>query len=132
MKVCKFGGSSVADAVQIKKVKEIIQSDRQRVYVVPSAPGKRFDDDSKVTDILYAYHAAVSRGKRRRDFRGDRQRFIEIRDGLGVSTDIESHLNKIAAESRRRRRGHTVSRGEYLNGLLLADYLGFDFIDPAG
>jgi len=134
MKVCKFGGSSVADAAQFKKVKEIIQSDRQRVYVVPSAPGKRFDGDAKVTDMLYAYHAAVSRGEGGDDiFEEIRRRFIEIRDGLGVSTDIESHLNKIAADVQAGAgEDYTVSRGEYLNGLLLADYLGFDFIDPAG
>ena len=134
MKVCKFGGSSVADAAQIKKVKEIIESDRQRVYVVPSAPGKRFEGDTKVTDMLYAYHAAVSRGESGDEiFEEIRQRFIEIRDGLGVSTDIESHLDKIAADVQAGAcEDYTVSRGEYLNGLLLADYLGFDFIDPAG
>ena len=105
MKVCKFGGSSVADAVQIKKVKEIIQSDRQRVYVVPSAPGKRFDDDNKVTDMLYAYHAAVSRGESGDEiFEEIRQRFIEIRDGWAWHRHRVAP-NKIAADAGGRGRG---------------------------
>jgi aspartate kinase len=134
MKVCKFGGSSVADAAQIKKVSEIIKSDSQRLYVVPSAPGKRFDGDTKVTDMLFTYYGAVSRGEDGdRIFDDIRQRFTEIRDGLGISTDIEAQMDKIAADVKAGAgEDYAVSRGEYLNGLLLADYLGFDFIDPAG
>jgi aspartate kinase len=133
MKVCKFGGSSLADAGQFKKVKEIIEADAQRVYIVPSAPGKRSCSDTKVTDLLYAYHAAASE-----EADGDqifdeiRQRFVTLHDELGLSTDIESHLDKIYADVKNGAGvDYTVSRGEYLNGILMADYLGFDFIDPA-
>ncbi len=133
MKVCKFGGSSLADAAQLKKVKQIIEADAQRVYIVPSAPGKRSCDDTKVTDLLYAYHAAVSCGE---DgvalFDELRQRFVTLRDELGLSTDIESYLDTIFCDVQKGAGvDYTVSRGEYLNGILMADYLQFDFIDPA-
>ncbi len=133
MKVCKFGGSSLADAAQIKKVKQIIESDAQRLYVVPSAPGKRHGDDIKVTDMLYAYHSAVSRGGDADAVFSDiKQRYVQIRDELGVSTDIEGLMDIIAADVKDGAgEDYTVSRGEYLNGMIIADYLGFDFIDPA-
>jgi aspartate kinase len=133
MKVCKFGGSSLADAAQIKKVKQIIESDAQRLYVVPSAPGKRHGGDVKVTDMLYAYHGAVSRGEDAGALFNDiKQRYVQIRDELGVSTDIEGLMDIIAADVKAGAgEDYTVSRGEYLNGVLIADYLGFDFIDPA-
>lgn len=133
MKVCKFGGSSLADAKQFKKVKDIIESDEQRVYVVPSAPGKRSADDTKVTDLLYAYHGAVSRGEDADAvFAEITQRFVTMRDELGVKTDVESELQTIRKNAANGAgEDYTVSRGEYLNGLLMADYLGFDFIDPA-
>ncbi len=133
MKVCKFGGTSLADAGQIKKVKEIIEADAHRRYVVPSAPGKRSGGDTKVTDLLYAFHDAVKSG-------GDWEtiyseifgRFVEIRDELGVSTKIEKHLDTV---KERVLCGasvdYTVSRGEYLNGLIIADLLGYEFIDAA-
>lgn len=133
MKVCKFGGSSLADAAQIQKVRQIIESDEQRMYVVPSAPGKRHPDDSKVTDMLIAYYRAVENGEDAGTLFDDiRQRFVGIRDGLGIKTDIEELLDKIAADvNAGAGEDYTVSRGEYLNGVLLADYLGYDFIDPA-
>jgi len=133
MKVCKFGGSSLADAGQIKKVRQIIVADPQRLYMVPSAPGKRFDGDSKVTDMLYAYYGAVSRGEDAELLFGNiKERFTQIRDELGIGTDIEGQMDKIAADVKAGAgEDYTVSRGEYLNGLLMADYLGFDFIDPA-
>lgn len=133
MKVCKFGGSSLADAGQIKKVRDIILADAQRLYVVPSAPGKRHCSDTKVTDMLIAYYGAVTRGEDAAALFNDiKQRYVEIRDGLGVSTDIEGLMDKIAADVKAGAgEDYTVSRGEYLNGVLMADYLGFDFIDPA-
>ncbi len=133
MKVCKFGGSSLADAGQIKKVRDIILADAQRLYVVPSAPGKRNCADTKVTDMLIAYYGAVTRGEDATALFNDiKQRYVEIRDGLGVSTDIEGLMDKIAADVKAGAgEDYTVSRGEYLNGVLMADYLGFDFIDPA-
>ena len=133
MKVCKFGGTSLADASQIIKVKSIIDGDSQRKYIVPSAPGKRFDKDAKITDLLYQFYYAA-----RRDedcgpvYDQICRRFIEIRDDLGINTEIEKHLDIIkqdvlggAGED------YTVSRGEYLCGIILADYLGYDFIDSA-
>ncbi len=133
MKVCKFGGSSLADAAQFKKVKEIIDADTQRVYIVPSAPGKRFSNDTKVTDLLYAYHAAVSKGEDTQAlFNEIKQRFVTLRDELGLGTDIESYLDTIFCDVQNGAGvDYTVSRGEFLNGILMADYLGFDFIDPA-
>lgn len=133
MKVCKFGGTSLADADQIKKVKDIIEADSSRRYVVPSAPGKRFDGDTKVTDLLYALHdAARGGGDFERIFSEISERYTEIRDGLAVSTDIEKHLDVIKKEvAKGACVDYTVSRGEYLNGLLIADFLGFEFIDAA-
>ena len=133
MKVCKFGGTSLANAAQIQKVKQIVDMDEQRKYIVPSAPGKRFDDDTKVTDLLYSFFSAVKQGGDFiSPFNAVSQRYIEIRDGLGLKTDIEAHLEQMkkdvldgAGED------YTVSRGEYLNGILVANYLGYDFIDSA-
>lgn len=133
MKVCKFGGSSLADASQFKKVKDIIKADAKRVYIVPSAPGKRCADDTKVTDLLYKYHAAVNGGEDEDAvFNEIKKRFVSMRDELGLSTDIESQLETIHQDVHNGAGiDYTVSRGEYLNGILMADYLGFDFIDPA-
>lgn len=133
MKVCKFGGSSLADVAQFKKVKQIIEADAQRVYIIPSAPGKRSSDDTKVTDLLYAYHAAVSCGDDGTAiFDEIRQRFVTLRDELKLSTDIESQLDTIFCDVQKGAgMDYTVSRGEYLNGILMADYLKFDFVDPA-
>lgn len=133
MIVCKFGGSSLSDAAQFRKVKKIIESDKQRVYIVPSAPGKRNSADTKVTDLLYAYHAAVLSGDGQPEvFKEISERFISLRDELGLRVDITAHLNEIA-ENVKKGAGvdYTVSRGEYLSGILLAELLGFDFIDPA-
>ncbi len=133
MKVCKFGGSSLADAAQIRKVKQIIDADSQRLYVVPSAPGKRHSADTKVTDMLIAYYRASSCGGDATSlFEDILQRYVEIRDELGVKTDIEGMMEKIAADVKAGAgEDYTVSRGEFLNGALMADFLGFDFIDPA-
>ncbi len=133
MKVCKFGGTSLANAVQIMKAAQIVKADPQRRYVVPSAPGKRFEGDKKVTDLLYAYFGAANEGgDHEAIFAEISQRYIEIRDELGIDTNIERYLGDIrlnvlsgAGED------YTVSRGEYLNGLLIADYLGYEFIDAA-
>ena len=133
MKVCKFGGSSLADAAQIKKVRQIVEADPQRHYVVPSAPGKRHSADTKVTDMLIAYHRAATCGEDASKLFSDiKQRYVEIRDELGIKTDIEGMMDKIAADVKAGAgEDYTVSRGEFLNGALMADYLGYDFIDPA-
>lgn len=132
MKVCKFGGSSLADASQIKKMKKIIQMDKQRTFVVPSAPGKRFDGDIKVTDLLIAYYNAKQSDEKDRIFEDIKQRYVQIRDELELSIDIEKHLDKIKKDiAGGAGEDYTLSRGEYLNGLLIADFLRYDFIDPS-
>ncbi|MBQ9614321.1 MAG: aspartate kinase [Lachnospiraceae bacterium] len=131
-KVVKFGGSSLADAKQFKKVGDIVRADESRVYVVPSAPGKRFDGDTKVTDLLYrCYDLAKSGASFTDPFREICSRYNEIIRGLELdfSLDdefavIEEHL-KTEPDS-----DYIASRGEYLNGRVMANYLGFEFIDP--
>lgn len=131
--VTKFGGSSLADAGQMKKVKRIIEMDPCRKYVVPSAPGKRFKDDRKVTDMLYALHKGVSDGEDTAEvFEQIKQRYVAIRDELGLSTDIEARIDEVYQDLKNgESRMYAASRGEYLNGILLADYLGIEFIDAA-
>ena len=132
-KVVKFGGSSLADAGQFEKVKAIITADPARRYVVPSAPGKRYSDDIKITDLLYTCQRLAENGK---DFSEPleriRSRYLEIAKELGLKFDPTDELDRIAF---RLKEGATkdfaASRGEYLNGMLLADYLGFPFIDAA-
>ncbi len=131
VKVVKFGGSSLADAQQFEKVREIILADPDRRFVVPSAPGKRFEGDDKVTDMLYACQSLAQSGE---PFDGlfDRiaARFVGIESGLGLSTDIAAHLEWIRKEiANGATADYAASRGEYLNGILLAAYLGFEFVD---
>lgn len=132
-KVVKFGGSSLADANQFKKVKAIITAEPERRYVVPSAPGKRFANDIKITDMLYTCQRFASEGKDFSETLGQiRSRYLEIAKDLGLSFDPTDELDRIAF---RLKEGATkdfaASRGEYLNGMLLADYLGFPFVDAA-
>ncbi len=132
-KVVKFGGSSLADANQFKKVKAIITAEPERRYVVPSAPGKRFANDIKITDMLYTCQRLASEGKDFSETLGQiRSRYLEIAKDLGLSFDPTDELDRIAF---RLKEGATkdfaASRGEYLNGMLLADYLGFPFVDAA-
>lgn len=133
IKVTKFGGSSLADAAQFQKVAEIIKADAARKYVVPSAPGKRFKNDDKVTDLLYKSYALSSSGQDTAEVFGEiTQRYTDIKNELGLTTDIES----IIAQVKKKVDGgasidYTASRGEYLNGILLAEYLDFAFIDAA-
>ena len=131
LKAAKFGGSSVAGAEQFKKVKEIIDSDPSRRIVVSSAAGKRFSGDHKLTDLLYLCHAHLTYGVSCEDILDTVcQRFAEIRDKLGLKYDVESDFEKL-------RQGLNkdtpvdllVSRGEYFTSRLLAEYLGFAFVD---
>lgn len=131
VKVVKFGGSSLADAQQFKKVRGIVLADPERRFVVPSAPGKRFDGDDKVTDMLYACQSLAQKGE---SFDGvfDRiaERFTGIESELGLSTDIAGHLEWIRKEiANGATADYAASRGEFLNGILLAEYLGFEFVD---
>lgn len=130
-KVVKFGGSSLADANQFVKVANIIKSDSRRKYVVPSAPGKRFSDDVKVTDMLYTCAELAGSGV---DFTEAFDKIIERYNGiikdLNLDFSLDEEFEKIKAELKARpARDFAASRGEYLNGKLLAAYLGFEFID---
>ena len=132
-KVVKFGGSSLANAEQFKKVGEIIRSEESRRYVVPSAPGKRFNGDTKVTDMLYACYEAAEAGK---EFSGKlqaiKERFEEIIKGLSLDLSLEREFEQIAADfSAHAGKEYAASRGEFLNGKVMAAYLGYEFVDAA-
>ncbi len=133
VKTVKFGGTSLCNAENFTKVKNIILADKARKYVVPSAPGKRFPSDEKITDLLYLCYAKNSNGLSFDDtYEQIAERYIGIETELGLKTNIALELSAIkkniltgASED------YIASRGEYLSGLLLADYLGFDFYDAA-
>ena len=133
IKVVKFGGSSLADAEQFKKVKDIITADSARRFVVPSAPGKRFSSDTKVTDMLYSCYESASRGENiDAEFDKIRERYNEIISSLGIDLSLEAEFDAIKYAFRHKSgRDFAASRGEYLNGIILAKYLGFPFIDAA-
>ncbi|MCM1161604.1 MAG: aspartate kinase [Roseburia sp.] len=133
IKIVKFGGSSLASAEQFKKVGAIIRADQDRKYVVPSAPGKRHSADTKVTDMLYATYAYAEQGN---DFskalKAIEARYNEIIEGLGLELSLEEEFKTIA-ENFKKKAGsdYAASRGEYLNGIIMANYLGYEFIDAA-
>ncbi len=135
-KVVKFGGSSLASAEQFKKVGKIITDDKDRHFVVPSAPGKRFSKDKKVTDMLYACYANVTgKGgveKMDADLADIKARYQEIIDGLSLKLSLDDEF-KVIRENfiKKAGRDYAASRGEYLNGIIMADYLGYEFIDAA-
>ncbi|NLI60906.1 MAG: aspartate kinase [Clostridiales bacterium] len=133
IKVAKFGGSSLADVEQFKKVGSIVMMDEERRYIVPSAPGKRHSSDHKITDLLYLCQEHAQKGVPFGEvFELISTRYLEIVEGLGLSLDLEPILEDIrekilggySAE-------YTASRGEYLNGIILAEFLGYEFVDPA-
>lgn len=132
-KVVKFGGSSLASAKQFKKVADIIRADKGRRYVVPSAPGKRNDKDEKVTDLLYQCYDAASQGKSyKRILDKIRERYEEIIDGLHLNVNLDHEFQRIEENFVAGiGREYAASRGEYLNGILMAAYLGIPFIDAA-
>ena len=129
--VTKFGGSSLADASQFKKVKDIIVSDPNRKYVVPSAPGKRNKKDTKVTDLLYLCHAHAEAGISLDDvFKYVEDRYQGIVDELGLTFDIKKYLKIVKSNLENgASKDYAASRGEFLNALVLANYLGFEFVD---
>lgn len=131
-RVCKFGGSSLADAAQFKKVLAIIAADPRRLILVPSAPGKRNSADAKLTDLLYLCQQSASVGSDfTQVFERIRERFLEIERGLGVNALMQSHLEKLRADiARGVSKDHVASRGEHLNGLIMAACLDAEFIDP--
>ncbi|MEE0418492.1 MAG: aspartate kinase [Lachnospiraceae bacterium] len=132
-KVVKFGGSSLASAQQFQKVGEIIRSDEARRYVIPSAPGKRFDGDTKVTDMLYDCYAAAENGEAfESKLEKIKKRYYEIIEGLGLTLSLEEEFQVIRdAFSGKAGRDYAASRGEFLNGIIMANYLGYEFVDAA-
>ena len=132
-KVVKFGGSSLANSDQFRKVGEIIRSEESRRYVVPSAPGKRFPEDTKVTDLLYAcYNKAAAGEDFSRELKEISDRYYEIIRGLELSLSLEEEFQQIEKDFRAQAgTDYAASRGEFLNGKIMAAYLGFEFIDAA-
>ena len=133
VKAVKFGGSSLASAEQFKKVKNIILSEEERRFVVPSAPGKRFSDDIKVTDLLYRCHGEAKVGM---DFTHTldtiKSRYEEIIKGLDLDLSLDDEIAVIAENLKKGTSiDYIASRGEYLNGIVLAKCLGYEFIDSA-
>ena len=133
IKVAKFGGSSVADALQIDKIKKIIEEDGAINYVVVSAPGKRFKEDSKVTDLLYLCKSQIDhKVPFEQVFQVICDRYVSEKLNLGVDTDLQTEFNEIEQALREGTTAdYIASRGEYLNAKVIADYIGYDFIDAA-
>ena len=133
VKVVKFGGSSLASAEQFKKVGNIIRADESRKYVVPSAPGKRFSEDTKVTDMLYKCYAEAEEGKNfDKSLKAIKERYNEIIKGLGLKLSLEEEFAAIKKQfGAQAGKDYAASRGEYLNGIIMANYLGYEFIDAA-
>ena len=133
VKVVKFGGSSLADAKQFKKVAEIVKEDEDRRYVIPSAPGTRFDGDIKVTDMLIELYGIADKGEAIDDQLAKiKERYDDIINGLKLKDfSLDDEFKAIKAELEYNPTlDYAASRGEYLNGLIMAEYLGFEFVDP--
>ena len=132
-KVVKFGGNSLASAEQFKKVGDIIRADESRKYVVPSAPGKRFSEDTKVTDMLYGCYAVAEAGKDfSKELKAIKARYEEIIKGLGLKLSLDEEFSTIEKNFKEKAGSdYAASRGEYLNGIIMAAYLGYNFIDSA-
>ena len=134
MKVVKFGGSSMADAGQYRKVRDILMADKTRKVVVVSAAGKRFSGDHKLTDLLYLCHAHVQYGVDCSNiFEMIANRYLDIRDELGLDLNLEPEFIELKKriEAKRVSQEELVSRGEYFSAKLMAAYLGFQFVDAA-
>ena len=132
-KVVKFGGSSLASAEQFIKAGDIIRSDGERRYVVPSAPGKRFGKDTKVTDMLYSCYAKAEAGEAFTDeLKAIKERYEEIIHGLQLDLSLAEEFAVIEEKfGEKAGEDYAASRGEYLNGIVMAAYLGYEFIDAA-
>ena len=132
IKVAKFGGSSVANAEQFKKVKSIVRSDEDRRFVVVSASGKRFDGDNKLTDLLLLVNAHLKYHVDCTALLKDiEQRFVDIRDELGLKYPIEEKFEEFSSVIKSLSPEYIVSRGEWFTGRLMAEYLGIPFLDAA-
>ncbi|HHT24420.1 MAG TPA: aspartate kinase [Clostridiaceae bacterium] len=133
MKVTKFGGTSCADASQFKKVKSIIKADSERKIVIVSAPGKRFTEDHKITDMLYLCHQLMEIGIGGEEvFASIKERFLKIQNDLNLAIDLEPELNEVEQKLiTGASRDYAASRGEYFSAKLMAAYLGYKFFDAA-
>ncbi len=132
LKVVKFGGSSLADAQQFKKVARIVEADPQRRYVVPSAPGKRYDNDTKVTDLLYTAYEMREMETFEAEFARIERRYDKIIADLKIPLDLSDEYKTIKENIKSgASRDYAASRGEYLSGQVLAKLLGFPFLDAA-
>ena len=133
IKVVKFGGSSLASGESFAKVKKIIDADSSRAIVVVSAPGKRFSGDTKVTDLLYLLQAHIKYNASFEEiFDKIKERYVEIKTSCGLSQDLDSEFEAIHAKLNKKTSvDYIVSRGEYLNARLMAEYLGYEFVDSA-
>ena len=134
MKVVKFGGSSMADAGQYRKIRDILEADKSRKVVVVSAAGKRFKDDHKITDLLYLCHAHIQYGVDCSNiFDMIASRYIQIRDDLNIDLDLETEFAEMKSRlvKKELNADEIASRGEYFSAKLMAAYLGFRFIDAA-
>lgn len=133
IKVLKFGGSSLASGESFAKVKRIVEADQSRRVVVVSAPGKRFSGDTKITDLLYILHAHIKYNAPYTEvFEKIKDRYREIHASCGLQQDLETELINIEANLNKKTSvDYIVSRGEYLNARLMAEYLGYTFVDSA-
>jgi len=133
IKVLKFGGSSLASGESFAKVKKIVEADQSRRVVVVSAPGKRFSGDTKITDLLYILHAHIKYNAPYTEvFQKIKDRYREIHASCGLKQDLETELINIEANLNKKTSvDYIVSRGEYLNARLMAEYLGYTFVDSA-
>lgn len=133
-KVVKFGGSSLADAKQFKKVADIIHADKTRRFVVASAPGKRYPEDIKITDMLYSCYDKAAKGENfDSELEAIQERYNSIIRDLGLDLSLEEEFKYIKASfAHSAGRDYAASRGEYLNSIVLAKYLGFPFLDTVG
>ena len=133
IKVAKFGGSSVSDAIQLAKVKKIVESDSDRRYVVVSAPGKRFNEDNKITDLLYLCKTHIEHNvPYDQVFQVICDRYTAIEINLKVNVNLQKHFDEISVNLKAgASEDYIASRGEYLNAIISAAYLGYDFVDTA-
>ena len=131
LKVLKFGGSSLADSTQFAKVKRIVESDSSREVVIVSAPGKRCKEDNKITDLLYLIHAHIKYGVAYDGVLSMiKERCAEIKEGCGLAIDIEAEIDETFANvDKRTPVDFLASRGEYFSARLMAEYLGYSFVD---
>ncbi|MDR5659432.1 aspartate kinase [Serpentinicella sp. ANB-PHB4] len=131
LKVVKFGGSSLANATQFKKVESIIHNDKTRRYVVPSAPGKRSSSDTKITDLLYQCHSCCCTNTPYEDIlKTIQKRYKEIVLDLKIDLDLQPYFQEIVENiNKGTTLDYMASRGEFLNGVILSHLLNFEFID---